>query len=262
MNSDHRCFLCGRDGRLDPLDGHHLFGGAYRSKSEKYGLTVFLCHSRCHIFGKEAAHNNGTVMRSLRRYGQKKAMREQHWTEDQFRHEFGKSYLTEEDLLELAGKDSEDMLNRVTLQGRLTADPELRTTQSGTSVLSFRIACDRNRKSQDPNAQTADFINILAWRHTAEFIGRYFVKGQMIIIDGRLQSRDYENQNGQRVYVTEVVAENVNFAGSKKENSGGQNGYGQSNYDHSGSYSGSSYLPNVSAGEFQELDDDDGELPF
>ena len=71
----------------------HIFGGAYRNKSEKYGLVVYLCHNRCHIFAKSAVHNNALKMRQLQRYGQLKAMREQGWTEDDFRREFGKSYL-------------------------------------------------------------------------------------------------------------------------------------------------------------------------
>ena len=87
------CFLCGRNGSADPLDRHHVYGGAYRSKSEKYGLVVDLCHNDCHIFGKYAAHNNAETMRYIRRYGQIKAMRENNWTEEDFIREFGKSYL-------------------------------------------------------------------------------------------------------------------------------------------------------------------------
>lgn len=97
MNKKH-CWLCGRNGMSDPLDRHHIFGGAYRKKSEKYGLVVQLCHSRCHIFGPEAAHQNAATMRRLRVYGQKKVMREQKWTIDDFRREFGRNYLdTSED---------------------------------------------------------------------------------------------------------------------------------------------------------------------
>lgn len=86
------CFLCGANGNVDPLDRHHIFGGALRDKSEQYGLVVDLCHSRCHIFGKYAVHNNAEIMRYLRRYGQEKAMRENHWTAEQFIKEFGKDY--------------------------------------------------------------------------------------------------------------------------------------------------------------------------
>lgn len=174
------------------------------------------------------------------------------------------------------------MLNKAILQGRLVADPELRHTPNGVAVATFRIACDRNFRGKDPNAQNADFINIVAWSKTAEFISRYFNKGSMILVDGRIQVRDYTDNNGQRRYVTEVVAENVNFAGSKRESGGG--GYGQSNggYNQSNSYGGgynnapqsqnsqpsyaapSAYAPAAQppANEFAELNDDDGELPF
>ena len=170
------------------------------------------------------------------------------------------------------------MLNRAILQGRLVADPELRHTQSGVAVASFRIACDRDYRSKDPNAQNADFINIVAWRQTAEFISRYFSKGSMILVDGRIQVREYTDNNGQRRYVTEIVADNVNFAGSKRDNSG-NGSYGQSNsygggYNQSAPQAGgqpsyaapSAYAPSgagqAPANEFAELNDDDGELPF
>lgn len=90
---ERRCFLCGRNGADDPLDEHHIFGGAYRRKSEVYGLTVYLCHSRCHIFGPSSVHRNGDQMRRLRRYGQLKCMQEHGWSEERFIREFGKSYL-------------------------------------------------------------------------------------------------------------------------------------------------------------------------
>ena len=88
-----RCFLCGRNDPSDPLEKHHLLGGANRKKSEKYGLVVYLCGNRCHRNGKMAVHRNGDQMRRLRRYGQLKAMQEHGWTEEDFRREFGKSYL-------------------------------------------------------------------------------------------------------------------------------------------------------------------------
>lgn len=164
------------------------------------------------------------------------------------------------------------MLNKAILQGRLVADPELRHTQSGVAVASFRIACDRDFKGKDPNAQSADFINIVAWRQTAEFISRYFTKGSMILVDGRIQVRDYTDNNGQRRYITEIVADNVHFAASKRESGGGNyqsNSYGGGyNAPQSGaqpSYAApSAYAPAAqpSANEFAELNDDDGELPF
>ena len=90
---ERKCFLCGRNGAGDPLDKHHIFGGAYRSKSEKYGLYVYLCHNRCHIYGKMSVHQNQKTMRQLKRYGQLKAMKENGWSTDDFIREFGKSYI-------------------------------------------------------------------------------------------------------------------------------------------------------------------------
>lgn len=87
------CWLCGANGYADPLDRHHLFGGAYRKKSEKYGLVVDLCHHDCHIFGKYAVHNNKDTMQKLHEYGQRKAMEEQGWTTEDFIREFGRNYL-------------------------------------------------------------------------------------------------------------------------------------------------------------------------
>ena len=105
------------------------------------------------------------------------------------------------------------MMNSVNLMGRLTVDPELRRTANGTACCSFSIAVDRNTKEK-----TADFIRVVAWRGTAEFISRYFEKGKMIALTGRLQSRSYE-KDGKKNTVTEVVAEEVFFAGSKHGNS-------------------------------------------
>ena len=93
MYTGRQCFLCGRNGCADPLDRHHVFGGGLRTKTEKYGLVVYLCHNKCHIFGEKAVHNNAEIMLMLHRFGQLKAMQEQDWTEEDFRREFGKSYL-------------------------------------------------------------------------------------------------------------------------------------------------------------------------
>lgn len=90
------CYLCGRNGSADPLDKHHIFGGPNRSKSEKYGLYVYLCHSECHIFGKHAVHNDAEVMQQLRDYGQRKAMKENGWSIEDFRAVFGTNYIDEE----------------------------------------------------------------------------------------------------------------------------------------------------------------------
>lgn len=90
------CWLCGRNGSAEPLDKHHIFGSAYRSKSEQYGLVVYLCHESCHIFGRNAVHHNAQTMRMLRRWGQEKAMRENNWTTADFIREFGKDYMEDE----------------------------------------------------------------------------------------------------------------------------------------------------------------------
>ena len=107
------------------------------------------------------------------------------------------------------------MLNVVAIMGRLVADPELRTTQSGTNVCSFRIACDRNFARQGEQRQ-ADFIDIVAWRQQAEFVSKYFQKGSLIAIEGSLQTRQYQDKNGNNRTAVEVVANNVNFAGSNR----------------------------------------------
>ncbi len=108
------------------------------------------------------------------------------------------------------------MLNTVILMGRLTRDPELRTTPQGVSVVSFSLAVDRNYARQGEEKQT-DFINITAWRNTADFVAKYFTKGQLVAIRGRLQVRSWDDaQTGQKRYATDVVADEVFFAESKK----------------------------------------------
>ena len=106
------------------------------------------------------------------------------------------------------------MLNVVAIMGRLVADPELRTTQSGTNVCSFRIACDRNFARQGEQRQ-ADFIDIVAWRQQAEFVSKYFQKGSVIAIEGSLQTRQYQDKNGNNRTATEVLASQVSFCGGK-----------------------------------------------
>ena len=91
--TEKTCWLCGRNGATDPLDKHHIFGGPYRNKSEKYGLVVYLCHHDCHIFGHWAAHQNADTMLRIKQYGQEKAMRENGWGIEDFIREFGKNYL-------------------------------------------------------------------------------------------------------------------------------------------------------------------------
>lgn len=109
------------------------------------------------------------------------------------------------------------MLNRIVLMGRLTADPELRRTASGTGVASFKLAVDRDRVNKETSDRETDFINIVAWRSKAEFVSRYFSKGRMAVVEGRLQVRKWEDENGNARYTSEVVAENIYFGDSKRE---------------------------------------------
>lgn len=140
------------------------------------------------------------------------------------------------------------MLNSVIIMGRLTSDVELKTTPSNTSVANFTVAVDRNYKSGEE--RQTDFINCVAWRGTADFVSRYFKKGQMIAVQGRIETRNFEDKNGNKRTAVEVVAENVSFCGSKAE--GGNN----STQDEAPSFS---VLPDSSASF--SADDDDG-LPF
>lgn len=108
------------------------------------------------------------------------------------------------------------MLNKILLQGRLCKDPELRRTQSGTAVTSFSLAVDRDFKSQSGEKET-DFIDIVAWRSTAEFVSKYFTKGRMAVVEGRLQIRDWTDKDGNKRRSAEVVADNVYFGDSKRD---------------------------------------------
>lgn len=135
------------------------------------------------------------------------------------------------------------MLNRVILMGRLVTDPELKTTSSGTSVTSFRIAVDRSYSKAGAERQT-DFFDIVCWRNTAEFVCKYFFKGSLIALEGQLQSRTYQAKDGSNRYVVEVVADNVSFTGEKQE----KKESGQS-------------APDISVGDFEEVTLDD-DLPF
>lgn len=117
-HADRECWLCGKNGCGDPLDKHHIFGEANRSKSEKYGLYVYLCHHECHIFGKYAVHNNAEIMERLHKYGQMKAMREQGWTKGEFILEFGKNYLDDDEIAEIYEEGPEEQNGF-----KLVADP-------------------------------------------------------------------------------------------------------------------------------------------
>lgn len=114
------------------------------------------------------------------------------------------------------------MLNKVFLQGRLVADPELRHTTNGVAVATFRLAVERDFKDKQTGARQADFINVVAWRQTGEFASRYFGKGRMAIVEGKLQTREYTDRDGNRRYATEVIADSLYFGDSKREDGGGK----------------------------------------
>ena len=146
------------------------------------------------------------------------------------------------------------MLNKCFFMGRLTRDVELRHTQSGTAVASFSIAVDRDFKDKTTGEKATDFIDVVAWRNTAEFVSRYFTKGRMAVVEGRLQLRDWTDRDGNKRRAAEVVADNVYFGDSKREGDGGQTYTPPS----SGAYQPQSQ----SGGGYDDLADDDGELPF
>ena len=112
------------------------------------------------------------------------------------------------------------MLNKIFLQGRLVADPELRHTQNGVAVATFRLAVDRDFKDKETGERKADFINCVAWRGTGEFVAGYFRKGRIAIVEGKIQSRTYDDRDGNRRYTVEVVADNVYFGDSKRDDGG------------------------------------------
>ena len=152
------------------------------------------------------------------------------------------------------------MLNHITIMGRLTRDPELRYTQSQTPVASFTLAVDRDFGSRDGGEKQTDFIDCVAWRSTAEFVSKYFQKGSMAVVSGRLQIRDWTDRDGGKRRSAEVVVDNIYFGESRRRDSSEG-----SSYDSRSSYS--SYEAPRSASPapsspFSDLDDGDGELPF
>ena len=130
------------------------------------------------------------------------------------------------------------MLNHIVLMGRLCADPELRRTNSGTPVTSFTLAVDRDFKSQNGEKE-ADFVPVIAWRNTAEFVSKYFTKGRMAVVEGRLQMRNWTGKDGNKRTTAEVVAENVYFGDTKRDDSRSQE-----------------------EPEYAEIQEEDGDLPF
>ena len=141
------------------------------------------------------------------------------------------------------------MLNKVVIMGRFTKDPELRRTGSGTAVTSFSLACDRDFKSQSGEKET-DFIDVVAWKNTAEFVSKYFSKGRMAVVEGRLQIRDWTDKDGGKRRSAEVVAENVYFADSKRSES---NDNQKENFN---------ALSGRLSDDFVPISEEGGEIPF
>ena len=154
------------------------------------------------------------------------------------------------------------MLNHIVIMGRLTRDPELRRTGTGLAVASFNVAVDRDFPNKDTNEKETDFIDCVAWRQKGEFVSKYFTKGSLIVVSGRLQIRNWEDKDGNKRKTAEIVVEDVYFGGSKKENS-------ESNTQQASPYTNTPYYSPFNAGgiktavtDFELLDDDDAQLPF
>ena len=177
------------------------------------------------------------------------------------------------------------MLNHITIMGRLTRDPELRRTGTGTAVASFTVAVDRDFGGREGGEKETDFIDCVAWRQTGEFVSKYFTKGRMIVVSGRLQIRSWTDKDGNKRRTAEVVADNCYFGDSKRDDQGGSYGgntygggsYGgnQGGYGSQGGYGGNNYgqqqpsgfggyaqPASAPASDFAMLEDDDAQLPF
>ena len=167
------------------------------------------------------------------------------------------------------------MLNHITIMGRLTRDPELRRTGSGIAVASFTVAVDRDFGNRDGGERETDFIDCVAWRQTGEFVSKYFTKGSMIVVSGRLQIRNWNDKEGNKRRTAEVVADNCYFGDSKRTadsnssyggNAYGGNSYGNNNYGGysapAPSYGGYNAPASNPASDFAMLEDDDAQLPF
>ena len=173
------------------------------------------------------------------------------------------------------------MLNHITIMGRLTRDPELRRTGSGVAVASFSVAVDRDFGRNENGEKETDFIDCVAWRNTAEFVSKYATKGRMVVVSGRLQIRSWTDKDGNKRRTAEVVADNVYFGDSRRDNDNGGNAYGGNtyggnSYGNNNNYGGSNNAYNAPApsyggytapasapaSDFAMLEDDDAQLPF
>ena len=167
------------------------------------------------------------------------------------------------------------MLNHITIMGRLTRDPELRRTGSGVAVASFTVAVDRDFGGRDGGEKETDFIDCVAWRQTGEFVSKYFTKGRMAVVSGRLQIRSWTDKDGNKRRTAEVVADNCYFGDSKRDAEGGSyggntyggNSYGGNSYGNNyggnqGGFGGYAQPASAPASDFAMLEDDDAQLPF
>ena len=162
------------------------------------------------------------------------------------------------------------MLNHIDLMGRLTRDPELRRTGSGIAVASFSLAVDRDFGSRETGEKETDFIDIVAWRNTAEFVSKYFTKGRMAVVSGRLQIRNWTDKDGNKRRSAEVVADNIYFGDSKRDGQGDPFGgsYGAAPAASFGAAPaapasfGAPAMPTSPASDFAMLEDNDDQLPF
>ena len=164
------------------------------------------------------------------------------------------------------------MLNHIVIMGRLVRDPELRRTGSGVAVASFRVAVDRDFAPKDGGERETDFIDCVAWRQTGEFVSKYFTKGRMIIVNGRLEMRDWTDKDGNKRTSAEIVADNVYFGDSRRDSESGNSSYSNNSYGGNNSsnsysapapsYGGYSAPASAPASDFAMLEDDDAQLPF
>lgn len=151
------------------------------------------------------------------------------------------------------------MLNQIVIMGRLTRDPELRRTGSGIAVTSFTLAVDRDFSGKDSGEKETDFIDCVAWRQTGEFVSKYFSKGRMAVVTGRLQIRGWTDKDGNKRRTAEVIADSVYFGDSKKESDSGSS-YGGNSYNAPG-YNAPGYA-GPPRNDFAEIEDEDEQLPF
>ena len=152
------------------------------------------------------------------------------------------------------------MLNKIFIMGRLTRDPELRRTNNGTAVASFSLAVDRDYKNADGTKET-DFIDVVAWRQSAEFVSKYFSKGRMAVVEGRLQMRDWTDKDGNKRRNAEVVVDNIYFGDSTRDGNTGPGNYSAPACSY-GAPDGGYSVPTPGPSGFAEIDDEDGDLPF